>query len=229
MTRWHILPGMGASSAMYNALRHKLDFDVTFIDWPKYHGEKTYADIAGRVIEENTIAKGDVVGGSSLGGMIALEIGKRVPPKGLILIGSAVSSDEVQRLLAMLAPLAAITPISIVQLLAGKQKNLVSSMFADADGEFIRAMCTYLPHWRGYKGSRGIIRRLHGKQDQIIPCPAAGATVVEGAGHLVAMTHVQETVAFLARARSEIQAGWEYGDQGVFPVEIFGKTVSWLD
>jgi hypothetical protein len=53
MNKWHILPGMGASSEMYNALRHKLDFDVNFINWPRYNGEKAYADVAGRVIREN--------------------------------------------------------------------------------------------------------------------------------------------------------------------------------
>ena len=207
MNKWHILPGMGASSAMYNALRHKLDFDVNFINWPLYHGEKTYGDVAERVIRDNSIQNGDVVGGSSLGGMIALEIGKLIQPKALILMGSAVNSEEVQSLLAMLAPLAVITPISVVQLLAGKQKNLVSTMFADADSEFIRAMCSYLPSWLGYSGKMDIVNRLHGKQDHIIHCPAVGATIVENAGHLVAMTHVNETAAFLAGMRSKILLG----------------------
>jgi hypothetical protein len=27
---------MGATTAMYNGLRHKLDFDINFIDWPAY-------------------------------------------------------------------------------------------------------------------------------------------------------------------------------------------------
>jgi hypothetical protein len=207
MSKWHILPGMGASSAMYNALRHKLDFKVNFINWPLYSGEKTYADVAGRVVRDNNIQNGDVVGGSSLGGMIALEIGKLIQPQALILIGSAVNTDEIQSLLAMLAPLAMITPISVVQLLAGKQKNLVSTMFADADSEFIRAMCAYLPRWPGYNGKTDIIRRLHGKLDHIIPCPAVGVTVVENAGHLVAMTHVNETAAFLAGIRSKMLPG----------------------
>lgn len=97
----------------------------------------------------------------------------------------------------MFSPLVTITPIALVQVLAGKQKNLVSTMFADADAEFIRAMCSYLHLWPGYSGRMNNTYRLHGKKDQVIPCPSAGVTVIEDAGHLLAMTHADETAVFL--------------------------------
>jgi hypothetical protein len=53
-----------------------------------------------------------VIGGSSLGGMIAIEIGKLVKPRALTLIGSTVNPVEVQELLTMLAPLAAMTHVN---------------------------------------------------------------------------------------------------------------------
>jgi hypothetical protein len=73
--RRFLLPGMGATDAMYNGLKHKMGFKVNFLNWPEYRGEKTCADVARRVIKENDINADDVVGGSSLGGMVALEIG----------------------------------------------------------------------------------------------------------------------------------------------------------
>jgi len=76
--RWFLLPGMGATDAMYNGLKHKLGFKVNFLNWPEYRGEKMYADVARRVLKENDIGADDVVGGSSLGGMVALEIAQ--PP-----------------------------------------------------------------------------------------------------------------------------------------------------
>jgi esterase/lipase len=204
MNKWHILPGMGASSTMYNALRHKLDFEVNFINWPQYSGEKTYADVAQRVVKESNIENGDVIGGSSLGGMVALEIGQVIQPKATILMGSAVSSSEVRSLLTMISPLAVVTPISVVQILAGKQKSLVSAMFADADAEFIRAMCSYLRLWPGYEGVRGHIFRIHGKKDHIIPCPTTGCDIIDDAGHLLAITHARETAAFLKRVNIQL-------------------------
>jgi pimeloyl-ACP methyl ester carboxylesterase len=204
MNKWFILPGMGASASMYNALRRTVAFEINFINWPDYRCEKTYADVARRVITEHGISDGDIVGGSSLGGMIALEMAEIVNPKAIILLGSAVTSKEVQNLLAIIAPLVSITPISVIQVLVGKNKNLVSSMFANTNPEFIRAMCTYLSSWAGYQGSLEKVFRLHGKKDLIIPCPTTGCDIVEEAGHLIAMTNVVETTAFLKKAKEKL-------------------------
>lgn len=195
---------MGASAAMYNSLKHKVDFEINFLNWPVYRGEKTYSEVARRVISEYNINDGDIIGGSSLGGMVALEIADIINPSATILLGSAVTSNEVQNILSLMAPLAFITPISVVQVLVGKNKNLISSMFADSDTEFIRAMCQYLNSWSGYRGSLEKVFRLHGKKDLIIPCPASGCDVVEDAGHLLAITHAQETASFLNKIRREL-------------------------
>lgn len=86
---------MGATAAMFNALRHRIDFEINFIDWPVYSGEKTYAEVARRVVDENSIENDDIIGGSSLGGMVALEIGRVIHPKAIVLLGSAVNVSEV--------------------------------------------------------------------------------------------------------------------------------------
>jgi pimeloyl-ACP methyl ester carboxylesterase len=203
MIKWFILPGMGATSAMYDAVRRELRFGVNFKNWPEYRGEKSYAEVARRVIEENGISEGDVVGGSSLGGMVALEIARSVKAKAVILIGSAVHPREVQGLLSLLSPLAAVTPISLIQTLAGKSDNLVSSMFAESYPAFIRAMCEYLRSWQGYQGPAESVYRIHGRKDHVIPCPA-GCDVIEGAGHLLAITHPQETGTFLEKVREQL-------------------------
>jgi hypothetical protein len=195
---------MGASSAMYNALRHKIDFEINFINWPDYRGEKTYSEVARRVVQEYGINSGDVVGGSSLGGMVALEIANIISPEAIVLLGSAITHQEVQNLLSLISPLASLTPISVVQVLAGKNKNLVSSMFADTNPEFIRAMCAYLNSWNGYRGSRDKVFRLHGSNDLVIPCPSSGCDIVEDAGHLIAMTHVAETAAYLQKVKEKL-------------------------
>ena len=206
MNKWFLLPGMGATAAMYNALRHKIDFEINFIDWPAYSGEKTYAEVARRVVDKNNIENGDIIGGSSLGGMVALAIGQVIQPKACVLLGSAVNISEVQSLLAMFSPLVTITPIALVQVLAGKQKSLVSTMLSDANAEFIRAMCSYLHLWPSYSGQMSNIYRLHGKKDHVIPCPPAGVTVIEDAGHLLAITHANEAAAFLQKVKAHLSA-----------------------
>jgi pimeloyl-ACP methyl ester carboxylesterase len=197
MKKWFLLPGMGATSAMYDALRPEIEFEVNFLDWPAYRGEPTYRDVAKSVIGEYDISDGDIVGGASLGGMVALEIAKLIKPKAIVLLGSAINRREVQSMLSVLAPLAAAAPISLMQCIAGKQHSLVAKMFSQSDPEFIRNMCLYLPSWPGYSEPDEVLFRLHGRKDRIIPCPAAGVTVVEDAGHLLAITHSQKVAVFL--------------------------------
>ena len=202
--KWFLLPGMGATDAMYNGLKHKLGFKVNFLNWPEYRGEKTYANVARRVINDNDIRADDVVGGSSLGGMVALEIAQLLNPRSVVLLGSTANRKEVQPMLSLLSPLASAAPVAIIQALVGKHRSLVSSMFADADPEFIRAMCAYLPSWDGYHGPAEKIFRLHGKKDHVIPCPTSGCEIVEEAGHLLAITHPAETAAFMERVSARL-------------------------
>ncbi len=197
MTKWFLLPGMGATSAMYDELRDEIDFDIDFVNWPIYSGESSYEEVANRIIGENHISAGDIVGGSSLGGMVAIEIANIIQPKAIVLIGSAINANEIQRLLKLLSPLASATPISLIQTLCGKHKHIVSQMFYESDPAFIRAMSLYLTSWRGNKGEIRKIHRLHGKKDHVIPHPSSHCEVINNAGHLLALTHSEETGLFL--------------------------------
>jgi len=182
---------------MYAAVRSEVSFAIDFVEWPPYNGERSYAEVAQRIIAENNIEDGDIEGGSSLGGMIALEIARQKRLKAVVLIGSATSTDEIQSLLALLSPIAAVTPISLVQILVGKYDNIRSNMFAKADVEFIRAMCIYLSKWQGCQGSQARLFRLHGQKDKVIACPDTDCEIVPNAGHILAITHPKECGAFL--------------------------------
>ncbi len=190
---------------MYDALRQEVAFEINFIDWPTYQNEKSFKAVAKRIIAENSICKEDVIGGSSLGGMVAIEIAKIIKPRGLVLIGSALYPNEIQSMLMLLSPFAAITPISLIQTLVGKHKHIVSQMFAESQPEFIRAMCQYLPSWNGCQGDQVEVFRLHGKKDHVIPCPASGCEVIDGAGHLIAYTHARATAVFLEKIRLQVK------------------------
>jgi hypothetical protein len=49
--KWYLLPGMGTNSAMDDLVRKELSFEIKFINWPKYNGEKTLMATARRVAE----------------------------------------------------------------------------------------------------------------------------------------------------------------------------------
>jgi len=195
---------MGASSEMYDSIRRKLSFDAHFVTWPKYRNETSFREVAEHLISEYRIGKNDIIGGCSLGGMIALEIAMILNSKAVVLIGSALHRNEIKKLISLLSPLASITPLSFIQALAGKIDHIATQMFSQTDPEFIRSMCRYIISWPGYQGSTDKVFRLHGENDHIILCPKSGSEVVRNAGHLLAITHPVECSDFLEKINTHL-------------------------
>jgi surfactin synthase thioesterase subunit len=84
----YALPGAGADSRMYQGAWRGLAESVC-LDWPEYHGESSIASIAKRVADEAKIVDGDVLIGSSLGGIVVCEIARIRDIRRLFLLGSA--------------------------------------------------------------------------------------------------------------------------------------------
>ncbi len=135
-----VLPGMGADSSMYGGPWMKLE-NAVFLDWPKYGGEESLEDLAERIARENDITQSDVVAGSSMGGMVALEIAEQQNIQQVILIGSARTRAEINPLLMLLAPLAKITPLKLSQTLSGSSSSGIGEKLMRVEPEFIKAMC----------------------------------------------------------------------------------------
>ena len=188
----YVLPGMGASSAMYSREWKALD-GYLFIDWPCGFKGKTIGELAECVVSTHSIRKSDSVIGSSLGGMVAGEIANQMDVKHLVLIGSAKQKEEVSRVLALLSPLIDFAPIEFVRRAAGKVPEELAQMFHESDPVFVRNMCRAIFRWEGFSGDSRLFR-IHGVCDRIIPCPTDADVLLDG-GHLIAMTHAAACIA----------------------------------
>lgn len=191
----HVYPGMGATSAMYNEDWRMLD-DATFHDWPKWNGETSLKLWAERLIEEHRIREGDIIIGSSLGGMIACEIANQLDLREVILLGSATDPQEISSLLAWLKPLAKFAPIEALQFSGSKVPSEIADMFSQSDPQFIRAMCQAIFDWQGLT-TKVKVTRIHGAKDLVIPCPQNADQIIPKAGHLIAYTHPKECLEFI--------------------------------
>lgn len=196
-----ILPGMGANSNMYPKDKYISLQDVTFADWPGYEGEVSLESVAKKIIAQHHINKEMVVGGSSLGGMVAIEIAKIMGLKKVILIGSATHSDFINPLLQKLSNLAEVTPIKIIQALAGKvniySSNELLKMFEESESKFIKAMCKALFKWEGIGKFNGDVCQIHGEKDLVIFPPKKNVKIILGGGHLISMSHAEEVAKFI--------------------------------
>lgn len=187
----HVYPGMGANSEMYGSVWRE-QFPGAYHDWPRWQGELTVAEMAERLIEEHGIEDGDVLVGSSLGGMVAGEIARLRRIEGLALIGSAVKKEEISKILAILHPLIDLSPISFIKALSGKLPRDLAAVFADSDPDMIRAMSKAVFQWEGAEPSARVFR-IHGSRDLVIPPPDQVDLLIKG-GHMLAMSHAEECV-----------------------------------
>jgi len=191
----HALPGMGSDRRMYSGRWNSLP-EFQAHDWMPHRGEKSLAQVARSMCDSCAIRDGDVLVGTSLGGMVACEITKIREIPMLYLVASALTKNEVNSLLAALQPLIRITPIEWIRFSAGSIPSERAQMFLSVEASFIRSMCDAVFEWEGLGTTKTRVFRIHGKRDHLIPSPEKVDLLLDG-GHLLTMTHADECVEFI--------------------------------
>lgn len=93
MRKVFLISGLGADTRLYNNI-DLLDNEVVPVDWIEPHLTDTLISYAQRLIYQYHITAGAIVIGTSLGGMIAIEIAKQVALNKVILISSIKTINE---------------------------------------------------------------------------------------------------------------------------------------
>ena len=208
MTRWLLLPGMGADTRLFDGLRPPLDFTVP--RWPAHEPGDTLQSFSAR-LAASLGEDPDVVGGSSFGGMVALEVAALVRPKAAVLIGSCRGPQAIAPALRIVGrlgrrlPLGACRPrrwsFGLVQAWLGArteaQERLLFDMASCTSADFLRWAIHAALAWHPTPLDVPVFH-VHGDRDRIIPLDRVQPTrVVAGAGHVLALTHAAEVAAFL--------------------------------
>jgi len=193
----HALPGMGADHRMYPEPWGRLP-GFKAHDWVMSPDIRSVRQLAEVMVEACGIADGDVLVGVSLGGIVAGEITKLRKISQLFLVSSAVEPGEVNPWLAKLPGFMDQLPVEWLRRSAEKIPGELAAMFAQAEPAFVRNMCRAIFEWDGLGKTETQVFRVHGRSDLVIS-PPAGADLLLGGGHLIAMTHPGECAAFVAK------------------------------
>jgi len=94
MSKIFLVAGMGADTRIYNNIELPVDYEVIPVDWIEPHQTDTLQTYAQKLIYQYDIKPKDIVIGNSLGGMLAIEIAKKINLKKTILISSIKTIDE---------------------------------------------------------------------------------------------------------------------------------------
>lgn len=189
--------GLGADTRLFRKLGPLKGVEIIPLPWIKPSDSKTLGEYAELLQDEYEFQKPYLLGGVSMGGMIAQELAVRTDPQGLILISTATSRSEMPLLFewARKLRLASLMNKSFLENLAllgdkftiksEEGRALFLEMLKDADPDVMRFGARAILHWNPPRPKIPTIR-IHGTADRVFPISKiADAVVVKGGNHFM--------------------------------------------
>ncbi len=215
--RVFLITGFGLDKRAFELLQLPAEPFVLVDLIPVQKGERlpSYARRLSKIMD---VAAGDIVGGVSLGGMLALEIAKIIPVLGVIQIASCMHPRFIKKRFLIFAPLAPYLPDFLVRKIFVlipsilKWQNMLSpkgqALLADIMGKFPPSLLKSLPpmilHWSGCQPPVRF-RHIHAEHDWLIDMggPPSSLKIIPGKNHLITVSHPNEVRSFLLETVQE--------------------------
>ena len=209
MAKIFLIPGMGADTRVYNSIDLP-DHEVICVDWIEPHKTDTLATYAQKLIFQYHITPNSLVIGNSLGGMIAIEMGKFIKLKKIILISSIRTIDEAPgyfkffRTLPIykLVPSALFNSVGFgIEFVFGKMnaadKWLFKDMLKKSSPKFLKWSMNAVLAWRNTSIPPNVFQ-LIGDKDTIFPYKKQkDATIIKGGTHIMIFDKAKEVTKYL--------------------------------
>ena len=211
-----LFSGMGADERMFAKQLAELP-NLTVPRWLPPKRDETLRHYARRMAATIDHSRPCIIGGASFGGFLALEMLPYVPATACLLVGAVRSPAELPwsiRIFRPLAPLCRLIPFELFLWAAGflgatyawllpKRIREFLWLGGSLDADFFRWATQAILTW-GKHGppptSNVPVFHIHGRRDRVLPIRLTSPTdVVEGGGHIIAVTHPGEVTAFLRR------------------------------
>jgi pimeloyl-ACP methyl ester carboxylesterase len=213
-----LLTGLGADERLFDAQRAALPGLVT-PGWIAPRPGERLAEYAERFAGEIPVARPLLLGGCSLGGMMAYEMAHVLRPDALVFISSAVTRHAIPLHLRTLARIAWISPpagywvgkrtwpiiVSTVRRRAPEHIRLTAAMARAASSMFLRWACIAIGRWQPRPPLDIPTYTIHGDRDLVLPLGKRTCDfLIPGAGHLLTVTHAEQVNAALREIASRV-------------------------
>lgn len=200
--RIYMIPGLGADKRMYDSLVETLGVGEVLEFTPPLPGENLES-YARRFLDRIQTDSPFVLIGTSLGGIICMELVRHIRPLQVIILASVKHRGELPWWIRMLryVPIYRIIPGAIfkkaVIQMAQKGKKgplhreaeLIVSMAKEADEKWIRWGIHAVIQWRRNEAPHAEILHLHGNRDLLFPLRFIhNAEVIRGGTHVMNLT-----------------------------------------
>lgn len=205
MTKVFLIAGMGADTRIYNRIDIPEIYEVVPVDWIEPHATDTLATYAQKLIYQYNITPKSIVIGNSLGGMLAIEIAKRIDLKKTILISSIKTIDEAPYYFNLFRK------IPVYKLFTDRMLGLVKffinpvfgamdkdtswlfrDMYAKTSRKFLRWSMGAVIHWDN-KVIPENVYHISGDKDMVFNYKRLkNATILKGGTHLMVLDMARE-------------------------------------
>jgi pimeloyl-ACP methyl ester carboxylesterase len=211
----YCIPGLGANEKCFQYL--DLSFaQPVFINWIQPLKNETLQQYAMRLKGQFIHDENPVIFGLSLGGMIAVEIGKILPSAKIIIISSAKTKNEIPRYFKVFKhiPLYKFLPEWMVRkqtairnyFLGAKKrstKKYVKQVAEKADANFYRWAIGAILSWQNEIVPPNVVH-IHGTNDKLLPSKFIHAdALINNGGHLMIIENAQEVSPLIKNLTGE--------------------------
>ncbi len=203
-----LVPGLGVDARVFYPQAAAFP-DLLVPPWLPPEQRESLAHYAKRLAAGvRAVERGPVVvGGLSLGGMIALEMSRHLDARAVVLIASCRSPAAVCGPLRMAERLGRAVPsvavswsLRLAPLFCGRgggisrqDRKLLGQMVAEVSVPLLRWGARAIMEWPGAAESSAPVHHIHGDHDWVIPLRCVAATVVvPGGSHVLNLSHARE-------------------------------------
>lgn len=191
---YYLIPGMGANRRLYE--NYHLPGKIHVLEWEYAKGAQTLGDYA-RYIAPKINTKNNVLVGSSMGGMLAVELSRIIQPLLTVLISAPIGRQQFPRSLKALDTMGihrALTPNALFKLTklcdtfmgfkTKEQRTMFYEMMQSNGPEFLHYSVNAVLGWKNVTPPDGSYIQVLGDKDQLFDATKIpGAIVLKGSGH----------------------------------------------
>jgi hypothetical protein len=203
MENLYIFSGLGADKRVFKYLDFS-KYNATFIDWIHPIYNESTEDYAKRLTKQITSEKPILIG-LSFGGIMAVEVGKIIESKKIILIASAKNKSEIPFYyrLAGFLNLHKLIPTKLMKssnflsfwlfgINSKKNKILLTEILKDTDESFLTWAIDKIVNWKNTYNHKNL-KHIHGTKDKILPIQfvKSDMKIVDG-GHFMTIDKFEE-------------------------------------
>lgn len=201
---YYLIPGMGADHRLFQHFRLEHG-EVHYLNWKHHRDSRNLADYA-RIMAEDITTERNVIIGSSMGGMVTVELAKIVRPEAAILVSAPTGRHEfppvlkavnAMRIHRALKPAQIGKITSLADLFMGfknaEQRALFYDMLKGNGNDFLHFSIRAVLEWNNTEMPDIPFVQIIGSEDRLFTKKRSPqAIIVEGSGHFTAFEKATE-------------------------------------